>query len=159
MARRVGIFGGSFNPPHIAHLIIAESIREQFELDHVLWVPNYIPPHKSQEQFADVSHRLLMTQKAIEHNSSFSLSQIEILRKGTSYTLDTVRELRENNPETAYSLIIGGDSLMDFMSWYKPEEIVKLAPLLVYNRPWDEQDAHRSRIEIPQIASRLPLLL
>ena len=135
MASRVGIFGGSFNPPHIAHLIIAESIREQFHLDHVLWIPNYIPPHKSQEHFAEVEHRLLMTQKAIEHNPRFSVSELEIERKGTSFTLNTVQTLCQTHPETSFSLIIGGDSLKDFMLWHQPAEIVKQTPLIVYKRP------------------------
>ena len=134
MAKKIGIFGGSFNPPHIAHLIIAETIRDQFSLDQIIWIPNYIPPHKSTAGTQDAQHRLHMVGNIISGHEHFTLSTIEIDRKGTSYMLDTISMLQETQPDALYYLIIGGDSLNDFMTWYKPLEILKKVPLIVYNR-------------------------
>lgn len=134
MARKIGIFGGSFNPPHIAHLIIAETIRDQFSLDEIIWIPNYIPPHKSTAGTQDALHRLQMVQKTISGHEHFSLSTIEVDRKGTSYMLDTISLLQEAQPDVLYKLIIGGDSLNDFMTWHKPLEILAKVPIIVYNR-------------------------
>ena len=150
MAKKIGIFGGSFNPPHIAHLIIAESIRDQFSLDQILWIPNYIPPHKKTAGAGDVQHRLRMVELAIEHDPLFSISTIELERKGTSYTLDTVRSLQHDNPAVHYYLIIGGDSLRDFMSWHKPLEIIDNVPLIVYNRT--ENNIHH--LNLPSTVQR-----
>lgn len=140
MAKKVGIFGGSFNPPHIAHLIIAETIRDQFALDQILWIPNYIPPHKATAGENDALHRLRMVELAIEDHSPFCTSTIEIDRKGKSYTRDTLQTLQASNPDSKYYLIIGGDSLRDFMSWHKPLEIIEKAPLIVYDRPGVQTD-------------------
>lgn len=136
----IGIYGGSFNPPHIAHLIVAEQARSQFGLDKVLWIPNHIPPHKSAEAFASPHDRLEMTRHAIQSNPAFEISSIELDRKGTSFMVDTVQALRENAPADSFYLIIGGDSLADFMTWHEPESIVAQVPLLVYRRPGANQN-------------------
>lgn len=132
---KVGIFGGSFNPPHLAHLIMAERVREQFGLDQVLWIPNRIPPHKLEAGLVAPAHRLAMTRLAVEGNPAFTVSDVELRRDGVSYTLDTVRSLQEAMPENEYHLIIGEDSLRDFPTWHRPEEIVRRVPLIVYRRP------------------------
>jgi len=132
---KVGIFGGSFNPPHLAHLIVAERIRDQFALDEVLWIPGYRPPHKSEAGLAAPEHRLAMTRLATDDHPAFSVSDQEIRRGGTSYTVHTVRALQEAHPESAFSLIIGEDSLQQFGAWHEPEEIVARVPLIVYPRP------------------------
>ena len=131
----IGIFGGTFNPPHLGHLIIAESMRDAFGLDQILWIPGYSPPHKSSSGLALPSHRLNMTRLAIAGHPSFVLSEIEIKRKGTSYTVDTLRQLVTEHPESRFSLMIGGDSLAEFLSWKNPDQIVSMANLLVYRRP------------------------
>lgn len=131
----IGIFGGSFNPPHLAHLIVAERVREQFGLDRVLWVPNRLPPHKPAAELVGASHRLAMTQLAVADHPAFTVSEVELERTGTSYMVDTVRLLQEGAPADRFSLIIGGDSLRDFQTWHQPDEIVRRAPLLVYHRP------------------------
>jgi nicotinate-nucleotide adenylyltransferase len=131
----VGLFGGSFHPPHLAHLIVAETVREQFALDQVWWFPAYQPPHKTSRELAPAAHRLVMTEWATEGNPYFSVSDLEVRREGTSYTVDTVRGLQEAYPDHAFSLIIGSDSLHGFGSWHKPEEIVARVPLIVYKRP------------------------
>ncbi len=143
----IGIYGGSFNPPHIAHLVVAESVRDQFGLDQVLWIPGYIPPHKTHLKLVDASHRLAMTRLAINTNPHFAISTIEIDRKGTSFTIDTVKTLQAANPEHTYFLVIGEDSLYDFMTWRDPEGIVERAELLVYRRPTSRQRPSASEAE------------
>ena len=131
----IGLFGGSFDPPHLAHLIVAETVREQFHLDQIWWIPAFDPPHKTEASLSASRHRLAMTQRATQHNPGFAVSDIEVRRAGTSYTVDTVRQMQERHPEYAFSLLLGGDSLRDFASWYQPEEIVACVPLIVYRRP------------------------
>jgi len=131
----VGLFGGSFNPPHVAHLIVAEVARDQFGLDEVWWIPNATPPHKSPDELADVEHRLEMTKRAVSDNSAFQLCDIEIERAGVSYTVETVRALQEQYPDTDFGLIIGSDSLDHFAEWHRPDEIAERVPLVVYKRP------------------------
>lgn len=131
---RVGIFGGSFNPPHTAHLIVAEIIREQFELDRILWIPNRRSPFKNESELADAEHRLAMTRAATEENEAFRVSEIEIRRTGVSYTVDTVRTLQEQRPGTTYYLIIGSDSLAGFDGWREPDELLERVPLVVFPR-------------------------
>lgn len=132
---RIGLFGGSFNPPHLAHLIVAETIREQFDLDAIWWIPAYQPPHKTGEALAAAAHRLAMTQAAVAGNPAFEVSDLEIQREGTSYTVDTVCTLQAKHPNHPFFLLIGSDSLQGFSSWHQPEEIVARVPLIVYRRP------------------------
>lgn len=131
----IGLFGGSFNPPHIAHLVVAEIARDQFALDEVWWIPNATPPHKSDIELAAVEHRLAMTRRVVSQNDGFRLCNIEIERAGVSYTVETVRELQERHPDVDFGLIIGSDSLDHFGEWYEPEEIARRVPLVVYKRP------------------------
>lgn len=131
----IGLFGGSFNPPHVAHLIVAEVARDQFGFDEVWWIPNATPPHKPQDELAEVNHRLEMTQRAVEDNPAFRVCDIEVERSGVSYTVETVRVLQEQRPDTDFALLIGSDSLDHFAEWHKPDEIAERVPLVVYKRP------------------------
>lgn len=131
----IGLFGGSFNPPHIAHLIVAEIVRDQFDLDEVWWIPNATPPHKPDEDLAAAPHRLKMTQRAVASNPAFQLCDIEVQREGVSYTVETIRVLQTKYPETNFALILGSDSLDSFAEWHRPEEIADRVPLIVYKRP------------------------
>jgi len=131
----IGLFGGSFNPPHVAHLIVAEVARDQFGFDEVWWIPNATPPHKSQDGLAGVEHRLEMTRRAVADNPAFRVCDIEVERAGVSYTIDTVRTLQEQHPDTNFALLIGSDSLDHFAEWHEPEEIAERVPLVVYKRP------------------------
>lgn len=131
----IGLFGGSFNPPHIAHLIVAEIVRDQFGLDEVWWIPNATPPHKPDENLVSVRHRLAMTRRAVDSNPAFDVCEIEVEREGISYTVETVRALQERHPETEFGLIIGSDSLDSFAEWHQPDEIADRVPLIVYKRP------------------------
>ena len=132
---RVGIFGGSFNPPHVAHLAVAEAARDQAELDRVWWVPAATPPHKRGRLMTEAAHRLAMTRLAVADNPAFEVSAWEAERGGVSYTVDTLRAFQAAHPETDFHLILGGDSLAQFASWREPEEIIERVPLIVYPRP------------------------
>lgn len=131
---RVGIFGGTFNPPHVGHLMIAEHARETAQLERVLFVPAFQPPHKIGREIIAPHHRLEMTRLAIKGNRSFEVSDVEIRQKGISYTVDTIRLLRSRLPDADLYLILGADSLAEYESWKEPGEIRSQAQLLVYPR-------------------------
>ncbi len=131
----IGIFGGTFNPPHLGHLIVAEHVRTAMMLDKVLFVPAAIPPHKMGNDIAHAVHRMAMLRLAIEGNSYFDVSEIELNRGGVSFTIDTLLQLRNENPTVALSLLIGMDNLVEFHSWKSPDEILKLVTVVVMTRP------------------------
>ncbi len=142
---RIALFGGSFNPPHIAHLVVAEVARDQFGFDAVWWIPNATPPHKSDDQLAPASDRLAMTRAAIEGHDGFALCGIEIERPGVSYTVDTVRTLCDQHPDVDFALLIGSDSLDTFHTWREPDAIASMADLVVYKRPGGLSDVAAPR--------------
>ncbi len=131
----IGLFGGSFNPPHVAHLIVAEVVRDQFDLTEVWWIPNATPPHKPNDELVAVKHRLEMTRRIVESNPHFRICDLEVQREGVSYTVETLRVLQEQHPDTDFALIIGSDSLDHFAEWHRPDEIAERVPLIVYKRP------------------------
>lgn len=135
---RIGIFGGSFNPPHLAHLIVAEHLRNSIALDRVYWIPGSQPPHKDVRSLAPGSHRYEMVKLATSDHPSFHVSDLELQREGPSFTIDTIRELKRRNPDDAFFLLMGGDSLSEFHRWKDPEEILEEVPLVVYRRPGSE---------------------
>jgi nicotinate-nucleotide adenylyltransferase len=132
---RVGVFGGSFDPVHFAHLILAEQCREQAALDRVLFVLAPRPPHKLDKAITAYRHRREMLELAIAGYPVFQISDLERDRTGPSYTVDTLHELQNQQPADEFFLIIGSDSLRDLPSWREPAEIAKLATLLVVDRP------------------------
>lgn len=136
---RLGIFGGTFDPVHLGHLIIAETACTELHLDSVLFVPALNPPHKNIAQLTQVSHRVAMLNLALADNPRFTISTIELQRPGPSYTVDTLRTLKTlpEFREAAFHLIIGADSLLDLHKWRAPEVIVQLAELVVYPRTKD----------------------
>ncbi|PQJ35995.1 nicotinate (nicotinamide) nucleotide adenylyltransferase [Salinibacter sp. 10B] len=141
----IGLFGGSFNPPHVAHLVVAEIARDQLGFDEVWWIPNATPPHKSHDELAAVEHRLAMTRRAIADNPSFRVSEIEVGREGVSYTVDTLRVLQDEHPDTDFGLLLGSDSLDHFGEWHRPDEIMERVPLVVYKRPGIIEDVPEPR--------------
>ena len=128
----IGIFGGTFSPIHNAHLVIAETAREQYNLDRVIFITSGDPPHKQ----ADVSanERFNMTRLAIEGNDAFTDDDYEIRSGGKSYTVRTLEYLKEKYPEDKLFFIIGEDSLGDLRKWYEPERILQMASLIVFPR-------------------------
>jgi nicotinate-nucleotide adenylyltransferase len=135
--RRVGVFGGSFNPPHLGHLVIASEIRHQLRLERVLFVPAARPPHKAAADETPAEMRLEMTGLAIAGDDGLAVSAIE-LEHGLSYTVDTLRALHETHDDAELIFIMGSDSLLQFETWHEPQAILELCRLAVAVRPGDD---------------------
>ena len=131
---RIGLFGGTFDPPHRGHIAVAADVADALDLDQILWIPAGQPPHKSLVSVAPLALRLEMTCDIVKADSRFEVSKIEVERGGVSYTLDTVRVLRENYPGTILFLIIGTDQYREFGKWRNPEKLLELAELVVMDR-------------------------
>ncbi|MFT5325329.1 MAG: nicotinate-nucleotide adenylyltransferase [Planctomycetaceae bacterium] len=131
---RLGIFGGAFDPVHNGHLLLAEQCREQCRLDEVWFVPTNIPPHKDAGSLSPDADRVEMLKLATAGRPEFVVSEIELKRDEVSWTVDTLRQLREERPEDELFFLIGADSLRDFPSWKEPEEISQLATVVAINR-------------------------
>jgi len=124
---RLGIYGGTFDPVHFGHLLLAESAREQLRLDEVWFMPAAVPPHKRERELSSAKQRVEMLELAIAGNPAFRVSMLELDRGGVSYTVDTLRLLNEQQPETELFLLMGADSLRDLVTWREPGEICRLA--------------------------------
>ena len=133
--RRVGLFGGTFDPPHVGHLAAAEWAREQLSLDRVVFMPAGTPPHKRRRDLSRAEARIAMTRLAVRGQSAFTVSTLEARRRGPSFTVDTLRQLQKRDPKARLFLLIGADSLDDFSRWHEPNEILRLATLAVAVRP------------------------
>ncbi len=131
---RLGIFGGTFDPVHYGHLLLAEQCREQCALDEVRIIPAGLPPHKAGDKITSSNDRVEMLKLAIGGHEHFSIDERELEREGPSYTFETLDELREEDPQRELYLIIGADSLRDFPTWKHPEKILESARLIVVNR-------------------------
>ncbi len=132
--KKIGIMGGTFNPVHLAHLVLAESAREQAGLSAVMFLPSKRTAEKAESYILPDELRCRLLELAIAGNPDFYLSTLEIERGGVTYTADTVTALKEGNPDTEFYFIIGGDSLVSFPAWRSPEVIVKHAHLLATSR-------------------------
>ncbi|MBV6396684.1 MAG: Nicotinate-nucleotide adenylyltransferase [Anaerolineales bacterium] len=124
MPHRIGIFGGTFDPPHLGHMILASEALQQLKLTRLLWMLTPMPPHKQKQQITSVAHRLEMVQAAIRDVPRFELSTLEFERPAPQYTADTLRILQEHNPSSDLILLLGADSLRSITTWYHPAEIV-----------------------------------
>ncbi len=133
--RRIGLFGGTFDPPHAGHLALAECAREQLALDRVLFVPAGTPPHKRGRRVSGAGQRVAMTRLAVRGNPAFRVSTLEVRRRGPSLTVDTLRHLRAAHPQARLYLLMGADSLDEFRGWHAPDAIRALATLAVARRP------------------------
>jgi len=134
-ARRIGVFGGTFDPPHVGHLALAERARDQLGLERVVFVPAADPPHKRGRAKTPFAMRLRMTRLAVRGHSGFTVSDLESRRPGPSYTVETLRAMRRRHPDHELVLVLGADSLEDFPGWRDPEDIARLARLAVAPRP------------------------
>ncbi len=148
---RIGIIGGSFDPVHIGHLIIAQDAAERLELSKVVFIPASIPPHKQHLQRIDAKHRLNMLQLAVEADRRFSVSDVEIRRGGVSYTVDTLKVLHEVYPDAALLLIVGSDTLVDLHTWHKTKDILELCEVATFLRPGEDSlEAIAEKIDLPE---------
>ena len=121
---RIGIFGGTFDPPHLGHLILACEVRAQLELDRLLWILTPDPPHKQGGVISSLTHRRKMVELAIEDNPNFELSLVEAEREGPHYSVDTVNILRGEYQDAAFIFLMGGDSLQELTTWHRPNDFV-----------------------------------
>ena len=132
---KIGVFGGTYNPPHTGHLIVAEHVRARYALNKILFVPSYISPHKREGEEALSRHRFIMTSLAVKGNDLFDCSDIEVTKTGPSYTVDTLSDLRSRYPQDQLFVIVGSDNYRDFHTWKDPEKILTMATLIVMSRP------------------------
>ncbi len=133
--QKLGIFGGTFNPPHLGHLILAETAANDLELDRVFFVPAGKPPHKTDIPLAPAEHRLAMVKLTTAHNIRLVVSGIDMDRPGPHYTVDMVSLLQDHYPTADIYFLMGSDSLRDLLSWHQPDELMHMAKLVVMQRP------------------------
>ena len=154
--KKLGIFGGTFDPPHVGHLILASEALNQLDLDYTVWVLTPDPPHKRGQKIASLAHRLTMVQMAIARDKHFFLSRVDIDRPGPHYAVDTIRLLRDNYPDQELIYLMGGDSLQDLPQWHKPQEFLSLVDGIgVMRRPGDEIDLSELIDVLPELGSKL----
>ena len=148
---RIGIFGGTFNPIHLGHLLLAETARETLTLDRVVFIPTYHPPHKSVKSLLPGAARLELIRCAIKDHPAFVASDIELERQGTSYSIDTVKSLRAQLPQAKLFLLLGEDMLA--VKWFAWKELQRLCTVVVAHRPGAK--THRASglkwLEMPQV--------
>ncbi len=133
--KRIGILGGSFDPIHFGHLLMAQSAAEALKLDCVFFVPAFRSPFKADHPLPSSAKRLSMVKMAIKGNKIFAVYDGELRRAGVSYTVDTLKEFKVLYPQAKFYLLMGADSLKQFHCWKDPQEILRLASLVVLNRP------------------------
>jgi nicotinate-nucleotide adenylyltransferase len=153
---RVGVYGGTFDPPHLGHLILAETAVESLKLARVIFVPAGTPPHKRAGDVREsVEHRLSMVERAIAGNPRFALSRVDVDRAGPHYSVDMLRLLREKYPGATFVFLIGADSLRDLPKWSRAHELIQLARLGVMRRPDAEPDLDALERAIPGVRERI----
>lgn len=155
---RIGLLGGTFDPPHIGHLLLAECAREQLELDRVLFLPAGRPPHKEQETVTTVAYRLAMTGLAIAGHGAFQVDSCDVDRPPPHYTVTLLPLLRKRYPEVAFWLLLGSDSLRELPTWYRPEQLQRWCRLAVLPRPGEPPDWFALERQLPSIATAVDLL-
>ncbi|MCO6450367.1 MAG: nicotinate-nucleotide adenylyltransferase [Caldilineales bacterium] len=157
--RRIGLLGGTFDPVHIGHLILAESARVALNLDHVFFVPAAAPPHKQGIVISPAEHRLAMLELAVAGNADFSVSRLDIERPGPHYTADLLEMMLAQSPhDQELWFLMGMDSLIDLPTWRDPDRIRRLARLAVAMRPGYDPDWASLEAALPGILSEITLL-
>jgi nicotinate-nucleotide adenylyltransferase len=131
---RLGLFGGTFDPVHFGHLLLAEQCREQCRLDEVWFLPAGAPPHKGSAPISSGKARAEMLELAAAGNPQFRVNRMELERQGTTYTVETLEQLHADNPDRELFFLIGADSLAELTTWRAPERIVELATIVAVNR-------------------------
>ena len=131
---RTGVFGGTFDPPHVGHLLVALDAADALALDRLLWIPAATQPFKADDPMSDPAHRLAMTALLTDADARFVTDAVEIGRGGLSYTVDTLRTLEARDPGTAWVLCVGADAFRGFQRWREPREIARLATVAVLAR-------------------------
>lgn len=152
---RIGIFGGTFDPPHIGHQILAMEAYDELKLDKLYWVLAPNPPHKLGLEIAPLDLRIKMVKAAIQHDKIFEFSSVDIDRPGPHYVLDTIRVFRNQHPDGELFFLMGGDSLRDLHTWHQPHEFVSACDWLgVMHRPGDKIDLVNIELTFPGITQK-----
>ncbi len=155
----IGVFGGTFDPIHIGHLVIAEEVRVKLGLERVVFVPARLPPHKLDHVVSLVEHRLAMVELAIASNPHFAVSKVDIDRCGPSYTVDTIKLLRDEwGGGVEIYFIMGSDSLLDILTWHNPQRLIRLCRFAVVSRPGYQVDLDELDDLLPGVAARVQML-
>ncbi|MFS0689805.1 nicotinate-nucleotide adenylyltransferase [Sporosarcina sp. 179-K 8C2 HS] len=151
--KKIGLLGGTFNPPHIGHLIMANEVKHALQLDEVRLMPTSIPPHKADPSDATPEQRLRMVELAVSGTPGLTASSFEVDRGGVSYTFDTMKALKEQEPETEFHFIIGGDMIDMLHKWYKIDELMKIVTFVGVGRPGTvgETQYPITMVQIPEI--------
>jgi len=156
--RRIGILGGTFNPIHYGHLIMAETIRESFELDKILFIPSGQPPHKTCSVLADAESRFEMVQRAVGSNRFFEASRIEIDRKGYTYTIDTLNLLKkEYGPGTKIYFLIGSDVIPELKTWKDYRNVFRMCEFIAAIRPGYDEEIYKDALREGRISDELKI--
>ncbi len=133
--RRIGLFGGTFDPPHMGHFLMAQEALVSAGLDEIWFIPVATPPHKKREGLATGEERKAMLEAVLDQEERISVCEIELARAGTSYTIDTVKALTSAYPAEEFFFLIGGDMVDMLPDWYKIEELMELVTFIAFNRP------------------------
>jgi nicotinate-nucleotide adenylyltransferase len=156
---RVGLFGGTFDPPHVGHLILAEECRSQLQLDLLLWVLTENPPHKQYAKVSPVEERVKLVEKAIHGNPAFLLSRVDIDRPGPHYAIDTMSLLQQEYPNSQLFYLMGGDSLHDLPSWLRPQDFLRVCDGIgVMRRHEDKVDLESLEKVLPGISKKVNIV-
>ncbi len=146
---KIGVFGGTFNPIHMGHLIMADEVCKHHHLSKIIFMPAYIPPHKYVADLAEAQHRYEMIKAVIDNKSKFEVSDLEIIRKGKSYTIDTILEIINNyGKDSEIFLIMGADSLNELELWKSIKKLSQLCHFVIVNRPGFKTEASSRLVEI-----------
>jgi len=156
---RIGVLGGTFDPIHIGHLVSAEEVWMELELERVVFIPAGLPPHKLDHAMSPVEHRLAMVELAIASNPHFAVSKVDVDRSGPCYTVDTIELLRDEwGPSVEIYFIMGSDSLLDILTWHNPRRLIRLCHFAVVSRPGYQVDLDELDALLPGLASRVQML-
>ena len=156
---RIGIFGGTFDPPHLSHLILAQEAMHQLKLDRLLFVLTPDPPHKQDKLITPAGDRLAMLEAALKENDEFEISHVEIDRSGPHYSVDTVKLLQKDFPDDKLVFLMGGDSLKFVPNWHKPNEFIAACDSIgVMRRPNDRIDIAALETELAGISAKVQFI-
>ncbi len=149
--QNIGILGGTFNPIHIGHLILAQSAAEDYELNRVIFIPCASPPHKPAPDLIEGRHRLAMVRSAIASNPCFDVSDVELERGGVSYAVDTLHALGKANPGARFFFIIGSDMLPQLHEWRNIDQLLETCRFITFARPgYDPRSVSKEDLKLPE---------
>jgi nicotinate-nucleotide adenylyltransferase len=157
--KRIGVFGGTFDPPHVGHLILTMEASDQLNLDQILWVLTPDPPHKKGKKITSINVRIRMVKAAIDNDPGFAFSYVDINRPGPHYVLDMMSLLRNEFPNHELIFLMGGDSLHELPQWYKPKEFILACDRIgVMRRPDEKIDFRDLEEVLPEISKKVEFI-